>query len=161
MTMPAPGWPKQAGFSSPKPQATQRGMRKISPDHLQLFRQFFRFGVVGLLGVGVNAGVVYATRGLLGLYGAGAVAYPVAATFNWLINRIWTFRDSQTAHGIGMQWVRFLIVNLVGFALNYGSYSLLIYASELCREMPILAVAAGAIVGMFANFGLSRRLVFT
>jgi putative flippase GtrA len=136
-------------------------MIALRPDQRALILQFLRFGVVGGLGTVVNIAVVYAAKGPLGLYGAGAVAYPVAATFNWLVNRVWTFRETRGNRGMRSQWVRFMAVNLIGFALNYGTYSVLIYASPLCRDVPMLAVVAGVIVGMFANFGLSRRLVFS
>jgi len=136
-------------------------MITLRPDHRAIFLQFLRFGVVGGLGFVVDTAVVYGARGWLGLYGAGALAYPVAASFNWLINRLWTFRETSGNRSARSQWLRFLAVNLIGFVLNRGAYFALIYASELCRDRPILAVAAGAIVGMFANFGLSRRLVFS
>ena len=54
--------------------------------------QFLRFGTVGAAGFLVDTATVYATRGALGLYGAGAIAYLTAATANWLFNRLWTFR---------------------------------------------------------------------
>lgn len=136
-------------------------MITLRPDQRALVLQFLRFGTVGGLGFFVDTAVVYGTRGLLGLYGAGAVAYPAAASFNWLLNRLWTFRETSGNHAVHVQWARFLAVNLIGFALNRGAYFVLIYASPLCRDMPILAIAAGVIVGMFANFGLSRRLVFS
>jgi putative flippase GtrA len=136
-------------------------MISLRPEHRALILQFLRFGTVGGLGFLVDTAVVYGTKGLLGLYGAGAVAYPVAASFNWLVNRLWTFRETSRNRSAHTQWLRFLLVNLIGFALNRGAYFALIYASPLCRDMPILAIAAGVIVGMFANFGLSRRLVFS
>jgi len=36
----------------------------------------------------------------------------------------------------------------------------LVTVSPVCAENPVLAVAAGSLAGMFANFSLSRRLVF-
>ena len=55
------------------------------------------------------------------------------------------------------QWARFLVVNLGGFVLNRGTYALLVTFVPLCAEQPVFAVAAGAIVGMFLNFGLAPR----
>jgi putative flippase GtrA len=60
-----------------------------------------------------------------------------------------------------VQWLRFLVVSLVGFALNRGTYFTLITFSPLCRDIPFIPVCAGAIAGLGANFILSRRLVFT
>jgi putative flippase GtrA len=128
------------------------------PDRATIL-QFLRFGVVGGLGFLVDTGTVYLLRGPLGLYWAGALAYPVAASFTWAVNRFWTFRG-QGAGSAGAQWVRFLAANLLGFALNRGTYFLMITISAICAAHPVIAVAAGAGAGMFVNFDLSRRLVF-
>lgn len=134
-------------------------VRAASPQRIALILQFMRFGTVGVFGFVVDASVVYATRYWLGLYVAGLLSFVVAATANWALNRAWTFRGqgSGPAH---RQWARFMAANLVGFVLNRGAYFILIATSALCADKPVLAVAAGAIAGMFANFALSRRLVF-
>ena len=118
--------------------------------------QFMKFGVVGFL---IDTAVVYGLRASLGLYGAGAVSYVVAATGNWALNRAWTFRGqgSGKAH---RQWALFLTTNLLGFALNRGTYALLVTFSALCAAQPVYAVAAGAVAGMFLNFRMSRSVVF-
>jgi putative flippase GtrA len=121
--------------------------------------QFIKFGTVGTAGFVVDTAIVYALRGSIGLYGAGLVSYLVAATFTWAMNRTWTFRGlgSGPAHH---QWARFLAVNLLGFTLNRGTYAILVTFVPLCADQPVFATAAGAIAGMFVNFGLSRALVF-
>lgn len=126
---------------------------------LPLLLQFLRFGTVGVAGFVVDTATVYATRGALGLYGAGAVAYLTAATATWLFNRLWTFRG----HGSGpahRQWMAFLATNLLGFTLNRGAYFTLVTISATCAAEPVFAVAAGALAGMFLNFHLSRSVVF-
>jgi putative flippase GtrA len=83
----------------------------------------------------------------------------VAATVTWLLNRVWTFRGLGDGP-VHQQWARFLGVNLGGFVLNRGAYALLVTFVALCAEQPVYAVAAGALVGMFLNFSLSRAIVF-
>lgn len=134
-------------------------MMRLSPTSVSLIAQFLRFGAVGGMGFFVDTAVVYTLRGLVGLYWAGALAYPVAATFTWAVNRFWTFRGISTGSARA-QWIRFLAVNLIGFVLNRGAYFALISTSKLCIAYPVIAVAAGAVAGMFTNFVLSRRLVF-
>lgn len=121
--------------------------------------QFLRFGVVGVVGFLFDTATVYALRGSLGLYGAGIAAYVVAASVNWALNRMWTFRGrgGGAAH---RQWARYMLTNTVGFILNRGTYAALVTVSALCAAQPVLAVAAGAIAGMGVNFTLSRRVVF-
>ena len=133
--------------------------RAATPARLAVVEQFLRFGVVGAVGFAVDTATVYGLRGALGLYGAGVVAYLTAATCNWLLNRIWTFRGqgSGPAH---RQWMKFLLANLVGFILNRGTYALVVTLVPLAAAQPVIAIAAGTAAGMFVNFGLSRRLVF-
>ncbi len=138
-------------------------LRRLTPriwhGHLPVMAEFLRFGTVGAGGFIVDTATVYATRGALGLYGAGAVAYVVAASANWLLNRLWTFRGrgGGPAH---RQWLNFLGANLLGFVLNRGAYFTLVTVSAVCARQPVLAVAAGAVVGMLLNFHLSRSYVF-
>jgi len=131
----------------------------LSPEHRLLLRQFVQFGAIGVLGFVWDASTVYATAPFIGLYAAGVVAYLVAASVNWLLNRIWTYR--HLSHGaMHRQWMMFLAANGVGFVINRGTYFALIAMVRICHDKPVLAVAAGAIAGMFINFFLSRRLVF-
>jgi putative flippase GtrA len=122
--------------------------------------EILRFGVVGTIGFVVDTAVLYAGLAFgLGLYGGRAVSYLVAATTTWALNRLWTFRGrgEGPAH---QQWALFLVVNLIGFAMNYGTYAALIAFVPMVAAHPVLGVAAGAIAGMFGNFVLSRQLVF-
>ena len=133
--------------------------RYATPARLNLLAQIAAFGCTGLFGLALDIATVYALRRPLGLYGAGMVAYLVAATGNWALNRLWTFRhaDQTAAH---RQWAMFLVVNLAGLVLNRGTYALLITFVPACAEEPAYAVAAGAVAGMGVNFILTRRLVF-
>ena len=132
---------------------------RLNPARRAWIIDLLRFGTVGGVGFLLDSATVYASRAALGLYGAGVLAYFVAATGNWLLNRVWTFRGrgSGPAH---RQWAAFLAANLVGFVLNRGTYAILVTVSALCARQPVYAIAAGAIAGLFTNFSLSRRLVF-
>jgi putative flippase GtrA len=132
---------------------------RVLHPRLPLLAQFLRFGTVGVFGFLVDTITVYATRGTLGLYGAGLVAYLTAATAGWLLNRAWTFRG-QGGGPAHRQWATYLAANLLGFVLNRGTYAVLVTVSAACADEPVLAVAAGAIAGMFVNFHLSRSVVF-
>jgi len=140
-------------------QLPPRARRLATEPRVATLVQFLMFSSVGIVGFLADTATVYAFRYSLGLYGAGVLAYGVAASFNWLLNRWWTFRGQGTgpAH---RQWVRFLVVNLGGFVLNRGTYAILITFVPLCAAQPVYAVAAGAIAGMFLNFSLSRTMVF-
>jgi len=133
--------------------------RYATPARMAWLAQFMAFGCVGVVGFVVDTAVVYATRAQLGLYGAGLVAYLAAATGNWMLNRIWTFRGPHAgpAH---RQWGLFIATNAVGFVLNRGTYALLVTFVPLCADEPVLAILAGTVAGVFVNFHFSRTVVF-
>jgi putative flippase GtrA len=133
--------------------------RVFSPTQLLILRQFLRFAVVGVIGFAVDTGTVYGLRNYVGLYAAGMIAYMTAASANWLLNRLWTFKGqgSGPAHH---QWAKYMVANLTGFILNRGTYIILIATVPMAVRQPVIATAAGAIAGMFINFSLSRRVVF-
>jgi putative flippase GtrA len=130
-----------------------------TPGRIALAAQFGRFGAVGLIGLVIDTATVYAARGALGLYGAGLFAYVVTATFNWALNRIWTFKGTGSGPLV-RQWALFMVANLGGFVLNRGTYAALVTFMPAAAAEPVIATAAGAVAGMLVNFNLSRRLVF-
>jgi len=133
---------------------------RLGPARRALLGQALRFGVVGCAGFVVDTVVLYTALALgMGPYSGRIVSYVVAATGNWALNRLWTFQGSKAA-APARQWALFLAVNLIGFALNYGLYALLLSRVALVMEHPVLGVAAGALAGMAGNFLLSRRFVF-
>ena len=130
-----------------------------APARRALFGQILRFAVVGTFGFIIDTAIVYATRNNLGLYGAGVMAFLVAGSVNWALNRTWTFRDRRPERP-RTQLARYLAVNLTGFVLNRGAYAALVTYWPPAAAEPVLATAAGAVAGMGVNFVLSRRLVF-
>ncbi|MEN0072826.1 MAG: GtrA family protein [Paracraurococcus sp.] len=128
--------------------------------HLSLLRALLRFGIVGVVGFLVDAAVLMGGMWLgLGPWLGRVVSYLAAASTTFALNRAWTFRDAPRAAPL-RQWVLFLLVNLAGFAVNYGTYAALIASLPLVAAHPVLGVAAGSLAGMGGNFILSRRLVF-
>jgi putative flippase GtrA len=134
--------------------------RHVLPGHIRMVTQFTLFGIVGVVGFAVDTAAVYATRDWAGLYVAGALAYGAAVTTTWWLNRIWTFRGLSRPGPVHRQWAAFAAANLPGLVLNLGSYFLLVTVVPLCATHPVIAIAAGALAGMFTNFTLARTVVF-
>ncbi|MCB4821067.1 GtrA family protein [Roseicella aerolata] len=133
---------------------------RLGVERLRLFAQLLRFGVVGVAGFLVDAGVLtLAIFFGLGPWLGRVVSYVVAASTTFTLNRAWTFRGASDAPAM-RQWALFLLVNLVGFACNYGTYAVLIALVPLVAANPVLGVAAGSLAGLMGNFILSRRFVF-
>ncbi len=132
----------------------------LTPARRQLAHQFFRFGVVGLLGFCWDTATVYTLKGVIGLTAAALVSYFVAASANWLMNRLWTFHGIGRTGGMLRQWGTFLAANSLGFLLNRGTVLTLLHLVPICHTHPVLALVGGTGAGMFSNFTMSRRLVF-
>jgi putative flippase GtrA len=128
---------------------------------LPLAAQLLRFALAGTIGFLVDTATVYLAHFRLGLdlYAAGALAYVTAATTTWFLNRTLTFPEARRQRP-GRQWLRFVVTQLAGFALNRGTYAGLIATLAVARAEPVIAVAAGSLAGMTVNFLAARFLVF-
>lgn len=124
--------------------------------------QFFKFGVVGTLGFIVDAGVLYGCMLLLGMgpYAGRVVSFLAGVTITWFCNRHFTFKSSQRADSLHLQWSKFFVVCLGGFVFNYGAYALLVTHSPLVAIYPVIGVAVGSLTGMFFNFFAAKHMVF-
>jgi putative flippase GtrA len=132
-----------------------------------LSENFIRFGIVGTLGFCWDTGTVYALRSHTNLYVAGTCGFLVAATANWAVNRLWTYRHHQHA-APHVQWAKFMTANAIGFVFNRGVYFTLVSKyfiatakTDIFYTQPVLAIAAGSISGLCFNYFLSKRFVFS
>jgi putative flippase GtrA len=133
-------------------------MRAAGHAHADL-ASFIRFCAVGAIGFAVDAGVLMALLALYpdALIGARLVSILVALTLTWALNRRHTFgsRDPKLI----AEWSRFAGVNGLGAALNFATYSALLYAFP--SMPPLAALAAGSALALAFNYLGSRRFVFT
>jgi putative flippase GtrA len=123
-----------------------------------MLTRFLRFAAVGVVGFVVDAGIVEALKHSAGPLVAQLLAFPVASTVTWALNRKFTFGASRLP--VVREWLQYIVANLLGWAANNGTYAWLILQMPLAYQHPVLAVAAGSIAGMFFNFGASHLLVF-
>lgn len=80
--------------------------------------KFIKFGVVGFSGMIVDFGVTFLCKEKLKIqkYVSNALGFTIAATTNWLLNRIWTF-SSNNPQILG-EYARFFGVSLIGLGIN-------------------------------------------
>jgi putative flippase GtrA len=74
--------------------------------------------MVGCLGIVIDFSVTWLLKEkvLLNKYGASAVGFAFAATSNYILNRYFTFQD--TDGGIAIQFFKFFIISLAGLGLS-------------------------------------------
>ena len=128
----------------------------------QIRREAIRFLQVGLAGFVTDVFALW-----LLIYGVGfgetdfgliwtrLVAYVAAVTVTFLLNARYTFgarvRDSSL--------LGYLLVQMIGAAVNLGAYSLLVLAGPLA-ERPLYCLVVGSALGTVCNFVLVRKFVF-
>jgi putative flippase GtrA len=102
--------------------------------------QLLRFGAVGASGYVVNLATFALCVHALSLNYrvAATLAFAVAVTNNFLLNRHWTF-DARDGHA-GFQAARFFAVSLVAFGFNLVLLELLVSAAGLAA-LPAQAIA--------------------
>lgn len=145
------------------------------PPHLQdTAKQFIKFGVVGVIGAVVDFGTYNIMTRLLGwtdiyhvfgyeIIAANLVSVFLAIVSNFLLNKYWTFRD--TDEKVVQQWSKYFALNFTTFIFNQ------ILTSFFAFRVPLVAIIFGSqkdniakalAIGiiLFVNFAGSKFLIF-
>ncbi len=128
---------------------------------ISISKQFIRFSLSGVVGFVVDAGIVTGLTRLthMWLIPAQLIAFLVAVTMTWAINRRFTFWHMRSPNRI-KEWIGYLGANAFGGAINNGVFSALVIGSSVFSKTPVLAVAGGSIAGLAFNFSSAKLLVF-
>jgi len=131
-------------------------LRRFLPDGVP------EFVVVGGIGFVVDALILSTLiHGFdVGPLIARVFSFSGAVTVTWLLNRIWTFSRTMTAHK-GSEYTRYIIVQTCGWMINFSVYAICIATSAIMLAYPVLALAVGSIVAATFNFLGARHFVFT
>ena len=118
------------------------------------------FSLVGAAGFVVDAAIVWAlTSNGANAIIAQAIAFAVAVTVTWLLNRQFTFAQHASPNRL-REWMHYAAANSIGAVVNNGVYVLLVLMVAMFTKEPVLAVAAGSLAGLVFNFTASRAWVF-
>lgn len=81
-------------------------------------RRFVKFGIVGVSGTLIDFSITWLCRDILGLPDliANAIGFVVAATTNYILNRIWTWHSTEK--NVGVEYLKFFAVSVIGLLLN-------------------------------------------
>lgn len=138
-----------------------RHLRRLYLFKYPFLSQLTQFLAVGGLGVLVDVAAYYALQLVLGVghVTARAISFFVAATHNWFLNRRYTFVYGRDGAAVG-QWASYLLVVLVGFVVNVGTYVVLTTQTRPFARHPLLALLIGIALGTASNFVAARWYVF-
>ncbi|WP_312228697.1 GtrA family protein [Pseudescherichia sp.] len=127
---------------------------------MRILREFFFFGISGVIGFLVDTAVLYLLRDYCGPFIARGFSFFAAVFVTWLFNRAITFKQKRSGMKPKNEFFSYLFLMLGGGVVNYGVYSWLITAYKIALENPIIGVAAGSIAGMVVNIATSKFILF-
>lgn len=86
-----------------------------------LIVKFLKFGIVGASGMVVHFAVLYFFRETVVLndFVANTLGFVTAATTNYILNRIWTFRSHEKQ--VTVEYLKFILVSVIGLGINNGT----------------------------------------
>lgn len=118
--------------------------------------KFLKFGVVGSSGVIIDFLITYLLKekARINKFGANSIGFTIAATSNYIFNRIWTFQSSHPE--IFMQFTKFIVISLFGLALS----NLLIWALHDRRKMNFYLVKLIS-VGLVIVWNFTLNYLYT
>ena len=119
--------------------------------------KFLRFCVVGFSGTIIDFGLTWLCKEIFKIpkFISNAIGFVVAATSNYILNRIWTW--GSTNDQVGVEYVKFFAVSLVGLGLN--TLILYILHEKIKWNFYISKVFATAVV-MVWNFLANNFFTF-
>lgn len=81
-------------------------------------RRFVKFGIVGGSGTLIDFSLTWLCRDIFGFPDliAIAIGFVVAATTNYILNRIWTWHSTEK--NVGIEYLKFFAVSVIGFLLT-------------------------------------------
>ena len=80
--------------------------------------RFIRFGIVGFSGMIVDFGVTWLCKEKLrwNKYLSNSLGFILAATNNYIWNRLWTFQSESEA--VAREYISFVVIAVIGLGLN-------------------------------------------
>ena len=83
-----------------------------------LLLKFLKFTAVGFAGLIVDFSTTYFLKEIIKInkFVANAIGFTIAASVNYILNRIWTFESNN--QNIGEEYFKFIIVSIIGLAIN-------------------------------------------
>lgn len=119
--------------------------------------KIIRFALVGCTGVIVDFGITFLLKERLKInkYLASSIGFCIAATNNYILNRIWTFNSADP--NIIVQYSKFFSVAMIGVLLSNGIVWLL---HERFKVNFYVAKALSIVMVMSWNFIVNNLYTF-
>jgi len=124
----------------------------------ELFKQFFKFAIVGVINTLINLIVLYSLTELFNVYYiiSAVFAFIVAVTNSFILNKIWTFKERIGDDTI-KKYIKFFIVSVIALLINLAIlYSLTEFLHIYYMFSQIIAI----VISLWVNFLGNRVWTF-
>jgi putative flippase GtrA len=116
--------------------------------------KFLKFGFVGFSGMIIDFSITYLLKEKVKIhrYISSSIGFTIAASSNYLLNRIWTFESSNSK--ILLEYSSFLIISIIGLAIN----NLFLYLFEKRLRFYLAKLFA---IGVTMIWNFTANYIFT
>ena len=106
--------------------------------------KFIKFSLVGFSGLFVDFGMTFFCKEVLKIqkYLANTFGFTLAATTNYIMNRLWTFQSTNP--NVVLEFTRFFFIALIGLCINLliiwamnGKFKVNFYVSKLLATVVV------------------------
>jgi putative flippase GtrA len=125
--------------------------------YTELIIKLIRFCVVGFSGMIVDFGTTWALKEKVKVnkYLANTTGFILAATSNYILNRIWTFQSHNKE--VATEYASFIAISLIGLGIN--NLILFLLTDKLRWNFYLSKLCAIAVVTVW-NFGMNYVFTF-
>jgi putative flippase GtrA len=125
---------------------------------LEIIYKFLKFGLVGFVGLLVDFSITWILKEKLktNKFVANGLGFAVAASVNYLLNRVWTFNSSNP--NIEREYLSFIFVSAIGLVINSFVLWFLVKKFKMNFYLAkLFAIGVTTIWNFFANLLITFR----
>ena len=125
---------------------------------LREFTVFMRYATVGVAGTALDVGSLYVFVDLLHIpvLVAAAISFMLAVVNNFILNKIWTFRNKS--RNFRKQFIKFFIVSVIGLVLTEICMAVFVYLLDIWY---IVSKLLTSVIVLMWNFLANKNWTFT
>jgi len=123
------------------------------PYKKNVIKEFFKFAFVGLIGTLINIGILYSLTEFFKVYYliSAILAFIVAATSNFFLNKVWTFKEG-VKESILKKYLLFFGVSIIALVVNlFFLYVFTEYFGIYYIVSQIIAIGIALIINFLGN----------
>ncbi len=120
--------------------------------------KMLKFGLIGISGMVIDFGITSILKEVLRVqkYVSNSIGFTLAATSNYIFNRIWTF--NSTSPDIVLQFSKFFIISILGLLLN--NLIIFIFTDYKFKLNFYVSKAIATLLVFFWNFFMNYFFTF-